>query len=172
MIKINKIRKYVFLQGCREDTFMRNVEIEMAYFILKQKQKQCWECRYGNVSTSAHCRVIFCLFLAHLAFGSRCLGDIFNLRLFVRTSHSISFCGCPVSKKFRSRRWGSSLPGLRTRDPPLGPPSTWAEIFRHACLQSGLQKSQKGKNSLIGFFWGVGGAPKFFFQWNPHIFVS
>merc|ERR1712074_51322 len=27
-------------------------------------------------------------------------------------------------KKFRSRRWGSSLPGLRTRDPPLSPPST------------------------------------------------
>ena len=27
-------------RGCREDTFMRNVEIEMAYFILKQKQKQ------------------------------------------------------------------------------------------------------------------------------------
>ena len=25
---------------------------------------------------------------------------------------------------FRSRRWGSSLPGLRTRDPPLSPPST------------------------------------------------
>ena len=25
---------------------------------------------------------------------------------------------------FRSRRWGSSLPGLRTQDPPLSPPST------------------------------------------------
>ena len=25
------------------------------------------------------------------------------------------------SINFRSRRWGSSLPGLRTRDPPLGP---------------------------------------------------
>jgi hypothetical protein len=27
-------------------------------------------------------------------------------------------------KNFRSRRWGSSLTGLRTRDPPLSPPST------------------------------------------------
>ena len=27
-------------------------------------------------------------------------------------------------RNFRSRRWGSSLPGLRTRDPPLSPPST------------------------------------------------
>ncbi len=42
---------------------------------------------------------------------------------------------------FRSRRWGSSLPGLRTRDPPLRPPSTWAEIFRHTCLQSCLKTS-------------------------------
>ena len=29
-----------------------------------------------------------------------------------------------LTKKFRSRRWGSSLPGLRTQDPPLSPPST------------------------------------------------
>ena len=28
---------------------------------------------------------------------------------------------------FPSRRWGSWLPGLRTQDPPLSPPSTWAE---------------------------------------------
>ena len=44
-------------------------------------------------------------------------------------------------QKFRSRRWGSSLPGLRTQDPPLSPPSTWAEIFRRMCLQSHLQTS-------------------------------
>ena len=43
--------------------------------------------------------------------------------------------------KFRSRRWGSSLPCLRLRDPPLSPPSTWGEILRHPCLQSGLQTS-------------------------------
>ena len=30
---------------------------------------------------------------------------------------------------FRSRRWGSSLPGLHTRDPLLGTPSTLAEIL-------------------------------------------
>ena len=44
-------------------------------------------------------------------------------------------------KNFRSRRWGSSLPGLRTRDPPLSPQSMWAEIFRRTCLQSHLQTS-------------------------------
>ena len=31
-------------------------------------------------------------------------------------------------KKFLWRRWGSSLPGLRTFDPPLSPPLTQAEI--------------------------------------------
>jgi hypothetical protein len=35
---------------------------------------------------------------------------------------------------FRCRRWGSSLPGLRTLDPPLIPPSTPAEIFWRICL--------------------------------------
>jgi hypothetical protein len=44
-------------------------------------------------------------------------------------------------KNFRSRWWGSSLPGLRTRDPPFSPPSTWAEIFWQTCLQSHLQTS-------------------------------
>ena len=38
---------------------------------------------------------------------------------------------------FRQRRRGSSLPGLRTQDPLLGPPSTLAEIFRHTCLGGG-----------------------------------
>ena len=33
------------------------------------------------------------------------------------------------------------LPGLRTWDPPLSPPSTLAEIFWHACLQSHIQTS-------------------------------
>ena len=47
------------------------------------------------------------------------------------------------SKNFRSRRWGSLLPGLRTRDPTLSPPSTWAEIFRHTFLQSHLQNFRK-----------------------------
>ena len=31
--------------------------------------------------------------------------------------------------EFRYRRWGSSLPGLRTQDPPLGPPSALAEML-------------------------------------------
>ena len=36
--------------------------------------------------------------------------------------------------KFPLAPMGSSLLGLRTRDPPLGPPSTIAEIFRRTCL--------------------------------------
>ena len=47
----------------------------------------------------------------------------------------------PKQENFRKRRWGSSLSGLRTRDPPLGPPSTLAEIFRHPCLQSSLHST-------------------------------
>ena len=39
-------------------------------------------------------------------------------------------------ENFRSRGWGSSLPGLLTQDPPLSPPSMWAEVFRRTCLQS------------------------------------
>ena len=30
---------------------------------------------------------------------------------------------------------GSSLRGLHMRDTPLSPPSTWAEILRHTCLE-------------------------------------
>ena len=44
-------------------------------------------------------------------------------------------------EEFRWQRWGSSLPGLRTRDPPLGPPWTPAEICWRTCLQSHLQTS-------------------------------
>ena len=46
-----------------------------------------------------------------------------------------------VVTNFCSPRCGSLLLGLRTLDPPLGPPSTWAEISRHMCLQSHLQTS-------------------------------
>ena len=78
--------------------------------------------------------------------------------------------------------WGSSLQGLRTRDLPLGPPSTLAEIIRHTCLQSHLQRSPptpqksylKFRNSRTTFentplcppkysiVRGVGGVPNFF----------
>ena len=37
-------------------------------------------------------------------------------------------------KNFCVRRWGSLIPGLRTQDPPLSPHSTYAEIFRRACI--------------------------------------
>ena len=42
-----------------------------------------------------------------------------------------------LGKKFRWRRWGSSLPGLRILDPPLSPPSTPDEIFRRTFLGGG-----------------------------------
>ena len=76
--------------------------------------------------------------------------------------------------------WGSSLQGLRTRDLPLGPPSTLAEIIRHTCLQSHLQTSPptpqksylKFRNSRTTFeippfvrpfiAGGVGGSPIYF----------
>ena len=48
---------------------------------------------------------------------------------------------CDKNRDFCSRRCGSSLPGLRMLDPPLGPPSTWVDIFWHTCLQSHLQTS-------------------------------
>ena len=35
------------------------------------------------------------------------------------------------SKNFRQRRWGSSLPGLRTRDPPLGSHRTSGNFLAH-----------------------------------------
>ena len=56
----------------------------------------------------------------------------------------------------------SSLLGLRTQDPPLGTPSTWAEIFRHTCLQSHLQIiSPKPLRTRIQRFGTQG---KFFFK--------
>ena len=55
-------------------------------------------------------------------------------------------------KKFRSHQWVSSLPGLCTLDPLLGPPSTWGEIFRGKCLQSHLQASPLTLNSFIRTF--------------------
>ena len=43
--------------------------------------------------------------------------------------------------KYRQRRRGSSLTGLRTLDPLLGPPSALAEFFRHMCLRGGGSRS-------------------------------
>jgi hypothetical protein len=43
--------------------------------------------------------------------------------------------------KFPLAPMGSSLPGLCTRDPLFGPPSTVAEIFRQPCLQRYLETS-------------------------------
>ena len=38
---------------------------------------------------------------------------------------------CVILIPLAPRWWGSSLPGLHTRYPPLSTPSTLAEIFRH-----------------------------------------
>ena len=56
---------------------------------------------------------------------------IFKSMIFIE----LSFDDC--QRNFRSRRWGSSLTGLRTLDPPLGPPSTLAESFWRTCLRGG-----------------------------------
>ena len=43
-------------------------------------------------------------------------------------------CTPLIYRYFRWRRWGSSLLGLRTLDPPLRPPSTPADFFcGHVC---------------------------------------
>ena len=57
--------------------------------------------------------------------------------------------------RFRWRRWGSSLSGLHTIDPPLSPPSTPAEMFWRTCLRGDSMRFLfKNKNKkLILFFW-------------------
>ena len=42
---------------------------------------------------------------------------------------------------------GVLAPGSAHADPPLGPPSTLAEIFRHTCLQTKLQNFRKNKQT-------------------------
>ena len=46
---------------------------------------------------------------------------------------------------------GVLAPRLRTLDGPLVPPSTLAEIFRHTCLQSKLQKEVYQKFIYISY---------------------
>ena len=61
----------------------------------------------------------------------------------------LSFLLC---QRYLNPRRGFSLPGLRTLDPLLGPPSTPVEIFRRTCLQSHLQTSSPtAKNSYPKF---------------------
>ena len=59
----------------------------------------------------------------------------------------------PIGKNinFRLRRWGSSLRGLRTLDPPPGPPSTWVEIVRRTCLQSHPHLPQPLRSHIRSF---------------------
>ena len=57
-----------------------------------------------------------------------------------RTAHSQKFCETEhlfQLVNFRLRRRGSLLPGLRTLDPPLSPPSTLVEIVRRKFLEGG-----------------------------------
>ena len=67
--------------------------------------------------------------------------------------------------QFHSRRWGSS----HKKDPPPGPPSTWAEICRPMCLQSHLQLLRSFVNTPLWrpniVYWGL------FRVGNPHILL-
>ena len=74
--------------------------------------------------------------------------------------------GAPVcfSQKIRNRFGDFCLrSGLHTRDPPLGPPSTLAEIFRHACLQSHLQTSPPTPQKSYSKVWN----PRMTFENTP-----
>ena len=51
-----------------------------------------------------------------------------------------------INDNFRQRRWGSSLPGQSTRDLPLDPRSTVAEIFRHTWYNSRKKNNKKWNN--------------------------
>jgi hypothetical protein len=52
---------------------------------------------------------------------------------------------------------GVLAPGSAHADPPLGPPSTLAEIFRHTCLQSKLQNFRKKPKQTLKIVPGGGG---------------
>ena len=87
-----------------------------------------------------------------------CVGKL-TIQSLICTGHLILFQLVPM---------GSSLPGLRTLDPPLRPPSTLAEIFRHPCLQSGLRPSKRSKFSPFSgqnrVILGGRGGPRNFFS--------
>ena len=70
--------------------------------------------------------------------------NIFYLTLPSQQWTTTSPRGQQQIKNFPWRRWGSSLPGLRTLDPSLSLPSTPAQIFGHTCLSLNL--------SLSGYF--------------------
>jgi hypothetical protein len=57
------------------------------------------------------------------------------------------------NSNFLSRKCWSLLPGLRTLDPLLGPPSTGTAICRHTCLQSDLQTSPPTPQKSYLKFW-------------------
>ena len=65
----------------------------------------------------------------------------------------IARSGSQKFKNIQSCRWGSSVPGLRTQDPLLGPQSTGAKKIRRTCLLSQLQTSPPTtKNSYLKFW--------------------
>ena len=53
-----------------------------------------------------------------------------------------------TKNNFRWRRWGSPFPGLRTLDPPLSPPWTPSEIYRHTCLPQPLRSHIRSFGTL------------------------
>ena len=59
-------------------------------------------------------------------------------------------------KKFCSRRWGSSLLGLRMQDPPLSPQSTWVDIFGKCVCWVTFKHLPEPLRSLIRSFRTLG----------------
>ena len=51
-------------------------------------------------------------------------GFFYNDSVIAVTDYSDDDKKMNIDENFHSRLWGSSLPDLRTRDPPLSPPST------------------------------------------------
>ena len=66
-----------------------------------------------------------------LRWKKRWCNDVFEANLFLAPSWIFKIF------KFSWRRWGFSLLGQRTLDPPLGPPSTLAEFLRRTGLWGG-----------------------------------
>jgi hypothetical protein len=77
---------------------------------------------------------------------SPCEGNYIAGLLF---SSFVIYRSCTIYMKFRWRRWGSSLPGLTTLDPPLSPPSKPAEIFRLMFLSWGVTKKNLPKSYFL-----------------------
>ena len=82
------------------------------------------------------------------------LGNILCSFLFIdSTLYCVAvFLRCMVCLNNNGVFISFELPGLQTLDPPLGPPSTWAQIFRCTFLTSFLLKALTFQAILSMFF--------------------